>query len=891
MWSLLPVSKSMRIVLAALAVVACGHAALWALTRDSVTAPSAPEKFASLSFAPFNPGVSDGNATTNAKQIEDDLAAVAPYTRAIRTYSATRGLELVPPIAAKFGLNVTQGIWIDKDETRNAAEIKNGIELARKNPDIKSLIVGNETIFRGEKTAAQMVDIIRKVKAQVHVPVSMGEVWSTWINHPELVSAVDYIAIHVLPYWEGHPDSIAVDQAIEMYEKLRSAYPGKHVVIAEFGWPSGGYNMRDAEPGRLIQARVIRDFMARAASRGIDYNIVEAIDQPWKIFEGSVGPYWGMFDAQRRLKFPLTGPLVESDWYQRMGVALLIGLLLSLPILRLPRPTFTQALTLSIAANGIGAWAAIFIDFWLSHYFVLGAEIAIGVGGLLMVPLAMVILTRAEEIAAVLFGHRPLRLLPARPAAAAPEGDMPKVSIHVPAYREPPEMLIRTLDSVAGLDYPNFECVVVVNNTPDEAMWRPVEEHCAALGERFKFVNVDGLKGFKAGALRVALDRAAPDAAIIGVIDADYVVDPAWLRDLVPAFADPHVGLVQAPQDHRDGERSVFHRCMNSEYAGFFDIGMVERNEKNAIIVHGTMCLVRRAALVDAGGWSSDTICEDSDLGLAVLERGWTAHYTRHRYGWGLLPDGYEAFRKQRHRWAFGGVQIMLKHIAGFFGGRTALAPAQRRTYLVGWMNWVGAETLGVAIALLNLVWVPVVVFGGIAIPEMVLTLPILASFVIYLTHFAVLYSARVHHGPGATAGAALAAMALQLTVARATAECLVTRHMPFVRTAKGGSSSALNFPAFWEAVLGFLLVFGCVLTAATNVNQVREIYLFAAVLGVEAVPFLAATGLALFERTPANDPALYARLKLRLARYLADGAEPARAPAEIAARRTAQPG
>ncbi|HVV91805.1 MAG TPA: glycosyltransferase [Hyphomicrobiales bacterium] len=884
----------MRIVLAALAVVACAHAALWAMTRSTVTAPSAPEKFASLSFAPFNPGVSDGNATTNAKQIDADLAAVAPYTRAIRTYSATRGLELVPAIAAKYGLAVTQGIWIDKDEKRNAEEIKSGIDLARKNPDIKSLVVGNETIFRGEKTAAEMVDIIRKVKSQVHVPVTMGEVWSTWINHPELVSAVDYIAIHVLPYWEGHPDSIAVDQALEMYQKLRRAYPGKHVVIAEFGWPSGGYNMRDAEPGRLIQARVIRDFMARAASRGIDYNIVEAIDQPWKIFEGSVGPYWGMFDASRHLKFPLTGPLVESDWYQRAAVALLIGLLLSLPILRLPRPTFVQAAALATAANGVGAWAAVFIDFWVSHYFVLGAEIAIAVGGVLLIPLAMVILSRTEEIAAVLFGREPLRLLPAG-SATAPQGDAPKVSIHIPAYREPPDMLIKTLDSVARLDYPNFECVVVVNNTPDEAMWQPVAEHCAALGERFKFIHVDGLKGFKAGALRIALAQTATDASIIGVIDADYVVDPAWLKDLVPAFADAQVGLVQAPQDHRDGARSVLHHCMNTEYAGFFDIGMVERNEKNAIIVHGTMCLVRRAALMDAGGWSSDTICEDSDLGLAVLERGWTAHYTRRRYGWGLLPDGYDAFRKQRHRWAFGGVQIMLKHIAGFFSGKNGLAPAQRRSYLTGWMNWVGAETLGVAIALLNLVWVPVVVFGGIAIPEMVLTLPILASFVIYLVHFGILYSARVRHGPGATAGAALAAMALQLTVARATVECLVTRHMPFVRTAKGGSgATSQDFPAFWEAVLGLLLVFGCVLTAATNVNQVREIYLFSAVLGVEAMPFLAAMLIAVFERTPANDPALYARLERRLAAYIAGRPEPARAPAEIAAAaapRTAQPG
>ena len=173
--------------------------------------------------------------------------------------------------------------------------------------------------------------------------------------------------------------------------------------------------------------------------------------------------------------------------------------------------------------------------------------------------------------------------------------------------------------------------------------------------------NSSGLKissGYKAGALRLALAHTASDAEIIGVIDADYVVDPDWLKALVPLFADPRVGLVQSPQDHRDGDRSVMHRAMNAEYAGFFDIGMVQRNEVNAIIVHGTMCLIRRAAIESAGGWSSDTIVEDSDLGLALLEHGWLAHYTNRRYGYGLLPDTFEAYKRQRQRWAFGGIQL-----------------------------------------------------------------------------------------------------------------------------------------------------------------------------------------------------------------------------------------
>ena len=273
----------------------------------------------------------------------------------------------------------------------------------------------------------------------------------------------------------------------------------------------------------------------------------------------------------------------------------------------------------------------------------------------------------------------------------------PKVSIHVPAYFEPPEMLKQTLDAVSRLDYPNFECVVIINNTPDPEFWQPIQDHCRALGERFKFINAEKVQGFKAGALRIAMERTAVDAEIIGIIDADYVVQPDWLKDLVPAFADPRVGLVQAPQDHRDGDRSLMHYVMNGEYAGFFDIGMVQRNEANSIIVHGTMCLIRRAAMDMAGGWAGDTICEDTDLGLAIIEHGWLTHYTNTRYGYGLLPDTYEAFKKQRHRWAYGGFQIVKKHWRRFLPGASRLSPDQKREFALGWLNWLGAESLGVA--------------------------------------------------------------------------------------------------------------------------------------------------------------------------------------------------
>ena len=146
----------------------------------------------------------------------------------------------------------------------------------------------------------------------------------------------------------------------------------------------------------------------------------------------------------------------------------------------------------------------------------------------------------------------------------------------------------------------------------------------ALLGERFKFVRADNLEGFKAGALRLALVHTAADAEVIGMIDADYVVHPDWLKDLVPLFArSRRSAWCRRRRIIATATAAPMHHAMNGEYAGFFDIGMVQRNEVNAIVVHGTMCLIRRSALEAAGGWSSDTICEDTDLGLTMLELGY----------------------------------------------------------------------------------------------------------------------------------------------------------------------------------------------------------------------------------------------------------------------------
>ena len=876
----------MRTVAAVVALVVCVHAALWAFSRDSVTAPNFNGQLNSVSYAPFEGNVNpDEGGRANAARIRADLKLLSPLARAVRTYSSTGGVELVPGIASEFGLRATIGAWIDKDKARNEREMRSVVELSKRHSNVNGIFVGNETIYRDELKVSELITLIQKVKRQVSVPVTTGEIWNVWIEHPELVSAVDYIAAHILPYWEGFSETQAVDQAVIIYDKLRRAYPGKRIVIAEFGWPSGGYNLKAANPGRIEQAVALRDFVTRAEALGIDYNIVEAIDQPWKIFEGGVGPYWGILDASRHPKFSWTGPIENPDHWKLAGIALLLSVLLSLPILSASAVTVWQIVLLSGAANAVGAWSAALFAYWNGHYFVPGAAFALGLGTVLLIPLIVIALARIEEMAAIAFGRKPSRIVPHAPPLV-PEFAAPKVSIHIPAYREPPDMLRQTLDAIARLDYLNFECVVVVNNTPDPAMWMPIEEHCRLLGERFKFVLANNLEGFKAGALRLATVHTAADAEVIGIIDADYVVTSDWLKDLVPLFRDPAVGLVQAPQDHRDGDRSPMHHAMNGEYAGFFDIGMVQRNEHNAIVVHGTMCLVRRSAIEAAGGWSSDTICEDTDLGLTLLELGYHAHYTNKRYGHGLLPDTFNAFKKQRDRWAYGGLHILKKHWRRFLPGASRLTRDQKREFSLGWLNWLGAESVGVVVAILNIIWVPVIAFLDIAVPDRILTVPIIAAFVISMAHFVTLYRMRVNIGPGQMAISAIAAMSVQWTVARAVAMGMFKDHLPFVRTDKGGSGKARlgsDFHAFWESILAGLLILGAVILVQTNIKEVREINIFAAVLVIQSLPFIAAVAIALMERSRLNDFATWRELETSFGELIGRARRPARIAESVA--------
>lgn len=247
-----------------------------------------------------------------------------------------------------------------------------------------------------------------------------------------------------------------------------------------------------------------------------------------------------------------------------------------------------------------------------------------------------------------------------------PRTGYPKVSLHVPAYAEPPELVTATLDALATLDYPNFEVLVIDNNTKDPALWRPVETHCRRLGPRFRFFHLDDWPGAKAGALNFALAQTARDAEVVGVIDADYLADSDFLAGLIGYFDDPRIGFVQTPHDYREWESSPYLRMCYWEYRYFFASTMVALDEHDAALTVGTMCLIRRRALEEAGGWAEWCVTEDSELAIRIHACGYSSLYLPITFGRGLIPQTLHGYKRQRFRWTYGPIQELKHHFRLF---------------------------------------------------------------------------------------------------------------------------------------------------------------------------------------------------------------------------------
>lgn len=780
--------------------------------------------------------------------INRDLASLQGTVKAVRTYSVDGVSGDIPLMAFARDLDVMPGAWIGQDTARNRRETDALIEISRRNSNVHRVLVGNESLLRQEITPAALIAEIARVRQHVSKPVSTAETWDIWLANPELAAAVDFLGVQILPYWEGVPAESAVAYIQSRLAQLRAAYPDKSIVVTEAGWPSAGRRIGGAAAGRVAQARFLREFVNMAALQDIDYFVIEAFDQPWKIgLEGMAGGYWGLYDAERQPKFAWQGPVQENpDW---IGWALLALFLGTLPTLmyaaRRPGLQPAGAVLTAIVSHGSATLVVLLVMTTVSLYLTpLQTMVWTALIGAALFLLAGIFIDGIETSDLLWNGSMRRRFDTARPF-----GKPHKVSIHVAICKEPPAMVARTLKALAALDYPDYEVIVVDNNTPDPALWQPVAATCAELGEQFRFIHRDSLPGFKAGALNLALGETAPDADIVAVIDSDYIVDSNWLADLAPHFEDPKMGLVQAPQDYSDLGENGFKSCCYWEYAGFFRIGMVRRNEADAIIQHGTMTMVRRTALLDAGGWAEWCITEDAELGLRLSSLGWKSAYIPRSYGRGVMPDTMRAYKMQRLRWAYGAIQILKRHWRWFLtGGGTKLTLPQRFHYVAGWYPWL-TDAAGLVFTVAAVFWtITLLALPHQTTPPSVFLITALSAFVFRQARVLYLYRRAVNCTVRQRWGAALAGLALNHTVAKAVLQGLVTSGRPYQRTPKKRQGPRLlQAIAMAGEEAAMLAMLASAMTAFVLLRGpfVRDDWLWLATLAVMALPYTAALLLA----------------------------------------------
>ena len=847
----------------ALVLVVGATALFWASRDYAVVAPEWDGQVRGIAYTPSHMFSQDALKTVTPEQIDRDMAQLSRITDHIRTYTVAGGMDRVPQIARRYGMTVSLGIYLTPDLVKNDEEVQLGIRTALANRrTIDRVIVGNETQQFGMVSSDQLVGYLKEVRDALpaRIKVTTAETWSCWLLNPQLVPHVDLIFVHLLPYWEETNIRGAVKFVDDHYDITQKNFPNKRIIIGESGWPSQGHTRGYATPSGAYEAYFVRAFVQRAMEKGYDYYIMEGYDQPWKdASEGSVGRYWGLFDASGNPKFAFTGLLRSfPEWRSYALLAAVLTLLLGLLILgRMPRVRQTGYLVMGGLIALVSTGLLALIDATALEYVDSTDLVAM----IAMIPLVLlstaIILTEGIEMAASMWR------VERRVVRAAISLSSPRVSLHVPTYNEPPQMVIETLNAVARLDYDNYEVIVLDNNTPDPEVWKPVEAHCQALG--FRFYHFDNVQGFKAGALNHALRLTDPKATHVAVIDSDYQVAPYWLRRVMPLFASPKVALVQGPQDYRDGRENIFKAMAYEEYRGFFHIGMVERNEHNAIIQHGTMTIVSRAALEEVHGWAEWCITEDTELGLKLFEAGYEAAYVPQSMGTGLEPDTLEAFMSQRYRWVYGAMRIMKHHAGAIFLGRSSLTREQRSQFFCGWLPWI-SDGLGMVVTLIALAWT----LGMWTLPSYVdvpmpaVSAAAMALFATKVLKTLLLYPPKVRSGVKGAIMASVAGLALTHTVGKAVWTGLFTAGRPFMRTPKCADPALFSqvLRVVWqETTLLALLIAAMVSMGFDRGFQDPAVTLWMVMLGVQSIPYAAtfatATISALSNQKPQQTPAL----------------------------------
>lgn len=254
-------------------------------------------------FSLYEDGQKPGDIISE-DQVRRRMQILKPYTKWVRSFSCTEGNEFIPKVAKEYGIKTLVGAWLGNDDEINQREINGLIQLAKEGfVDIAA--VGNEVMYRKDLTEEQLLEFIKKVKAEIPgTPVGYVDAYYEFSHRPRITEACDVILCNCYPYWEGCPFESSLEYMKQMYYQAKDAGQGKEVIITETGWPSQGESLRGAEPSMKNARDYFINTQLWSANENIPVMYFSSFDESWKVgAEGTVGAYWGIWDKHEKLKF------------------------------------------------------------------------------------------------------------------------------------------------------------------------------------------------------------------------------------------------------------------------------------------------------------------------------------------------------------------------------------------------------------------------------------------------------------------------------------------------------------------------------------------------------------------------------------------------------------
>ncbi len=740
--------------------------------------------------------------------ISSDLDAISKYSNCVRVYFSTSNMESAVRYAKVKGLKFILGAYISSDDKRSIDEIDSAGYLSSKYDNIVAVIVGNEHTSKSSIRTNNGIPLEKHIKyltysrTKIKVPISTSDIPSTWVKNRKMQDYVDFISINFLPYWYHKSPKQGAEWLVEKYKKAKKYFPNKVVFIAETGWPTHGVVNSLAVPGVIQQNQFIRSFQSKSKETfsdskeylGIGYNFFEAFDQPWKsrLFEGKTGAHWGLARASGKSKYAdkidLEDKSLKHNKYNNSFFALLVScnaLLFSVLVIKVKKYRSIMSLLWLLVSIYISVSSVYLVIHSAKINYLLLNYLSVFIIPFILIPVFISLIFVFECCDAF---ERKEKLNQDNLVIKNQNIALPFVSIHIPFSNEDPQMVIKTLKSVLNLNYPSFEIIAMSNNTKNLKLWTAVKSFCDNHLEKIKFFHEQELSGYKAGALNYCLKHISESAEYIAVLDSDYIVDRNWLKECIPLFFNDSentskIAAVQCPQSYRITKNTAFENAMYAEYDSFFKIGMNLRNEKNAIIMHGTMLIINKQVL-NKFKWAQWSICEDAELGLRMLSAGFKIYYHNHILGKGVLPASYKSYAKQRFRWVYGGIQILIKHYKKFIKIEGNLNLKQISYYFLGWLPWI-SEALFLLFCISGFFTASTILETEQAVPGSTYLIPLLILFFSRLISILLVYLRLINYNIKNTVLAFVSGISLTYSISLAAIFAFIYPKYSFDRTVK----------------------------------------------------------------------------------------------------------